>query len=109
MATVAGLTEELDPEAERIGAVLRNLRDTRGWTLQNLGSAIGRSHSYVSKVERGHVKAAKQLALVPAIAAAYGITPRELLAEIYPADGPHQPPPGVALGLTKGSRPRKGR
>lgn len=100
MATVDELAEELDPEAVRIGGVLRNLRDIRGWTLQNLGAEIGRTHSYVSKVERGHVKPAKQLALVPAIAAAYGVTTTELLAEIYPPDGPHQPPPGVELGLT---------
>jgi transcriptional regulator with XRE-family HTH domain len=100
MATVAELTEELDPEAERIGGILRNLRDAREWTLQNLGAAVGRTHGYLSKVERGHVSTVKQLALVPAIAAAYGIATTELLAELYPADGPHQPPPGVELGLT---------
>jgi len=100
MATVTGLADEPDPEATRIGGLLRNLRRSRGWSLQTLGAQVGRTHSYVSKVERGRVKTTRQLALVPAIAAAYGITTAALLAEIYPPDGPHQPPPGVELGLT---------
>jgi DNA-binding XRE family transcriptional regulator len=72
----------LDPEAVRIGALLRGLREANGWTLERLGGAIGKTHHYLSKIERGHRKA--KVTLCRDIAHAYGMQPEPLIAEAFP-------------------------
>lgn len=73
---------DLDPEAVRIGALLRDLREANDWTLERLGSAIGKTHHYLSKIERGHKKA--RVTLCRDIAEAYDMPPVELIAEAFP-------------------------
>ena len=78
MANVEPLAEELDPEAVRIGTAIREFRKARGLTLIELGAAVGRTHSYLSKVERGHSKAS--ITLCYAIADALDIRRAALLS-----------------------------
>jgi len=40
-------------DAVRFGAILRRLREQRGWTLRKLATRSGLSPAYVSIVERG--------------------------------------------------------
>ncbi len=35
------------------GAAIRALRESRGWNLSKLAAAVGRHHSYVSRIETG--------------------------------------------------------
>jgi transcriptional regulator with XRE-family HTH domain len=46
-------TTKLDPEAVRIGATIKTLREAYGVTLGELASAVGRSHSFLSNIEAG--------------------------------------------------------
>jgi DNA-binding XRE family transcriptional regulator len=85
----------LDPDAIRIGALLRDLREANGWTLERLGGAIGKTHHYLSKIERGHRKA--KVPLCRDIARAYGMPPAELIGAAFP----HLH--GVALSAACGS------
>lgn len=71
MANTTELIEELDPEAVRIGATIRSLRDAYGMSLVELGRRVDRTHGYLSKVERGIKKA--PIALCRAIAEALGV------------------------------------
>jgi transcriptional regulator with XRE-family HTH domain len=96
MAHDPELTEEQVPEPVRIGRIFRNLRKAQRRTLQGLGTQIGTTHSFLSKVERGITRVDTQLGLIAPLAGAYGITPDEILAELYP-DG--NVPPGVHLAL----------
>lgn len=43
----------IDPDAARFGAILRRLREERGWTLLKLARRAGLHPSYVSIVEQG--------------------------------------------------------
>lgn len=71
MADVEELAGELDPEAVRIGATIREFRLKLGWTLKELGIAVGRSHGQLSKIERGIQRAPDPLC--HAIADALGV------------------------------------
>jgi transcriptional regulator with XRE-family HTH domain len=42
-----------DPDAERFGAIIRRLREQRGWTQDELASRAGMNSSYVGFIERG--------------------------------------------------------
>lgn len=42
-----------DPDAVRFGAILKRLRQQRGWTVQKLAQRSGLSASYVGIVEQG--------------------------------------------------------
>jgi transcriptional regulator with XRE-family HTH domain len=53
----------LDPEAVRIGATIRALRGTLGWTLGELAKAVDKSHSYISNIEYGRKKCPSPLAV----------------------------------------------
>ena len=48
---------ELDPEAVRIGATIKSLREAYGWKLGELAKAIDRSHAYLSNIENGRKRA----------------------------------------------------
>jgi transcriptional regulator with XRE-family HTH domain len=73
--------EDLDPEAVRIGATIRTIRQTSGITLAQLGGKVGKSHSYLSKVERGEKRAPRPLCL--AIAHALGVPPVAIVSADY--------------------------
>ena len=46
-------TRTYSPDAARFGAIVRRLRQQRGWTLRKLATRDGLSAIYVSIVERG--------------------------------------------------------
>lgn len=97
MPNVADLAAKRDPEAIRIGGILRTLRNGRGVTLQDLGERVGRTQGFLSKVELGYVALRTQLGLIAPIADAYGITADDIHREIYP-DG--VTPAGATLTTT---------
>ena len=43
----------IDPDAVRFGAILRRLRQERGWTIDKLARRAGMHPTYVSIVEQG--------------------------------------------------------
>jgi transcriptional regulator with XRE-family HTH domain len=88
MAHTRELTPELDldPEAVRIGATIRTLRESIGLTLKELGAAVGRDHSHLSRVERGEKKAPRALCI--AIARALGVPPAAIISPTYQAEEP---------------------
>jgi transcriptional regulator with XRE-family HTH domain len=43
----------VNPDAARFGAILRRIREQRGWTLQKLGTRAGLNPTYVSILEQG--------------------------------------------------------
>src|ERR1700674_964364 len=43
----------VDPEARRLGAILRRLRDERGWTLITFGRRAQMNPTYLGFLERG--------------------------------------------------------
>jgi transcriptional regulator with XRE-family HTH domain len=64
---------------ERLGAVLRGLREARGWSLSYVGEISGTSGANISKIERGRAKE-YSLALLSKLAEAYGLRLCELFA-----------------------------
>jgi transcriptional regulator with XRE-family HTH domain len=75
-----------DPEAVRIGATIRALRDGRGWKLIELAAAVDYSHGYLSKIERGLKKCPSWLARD--IAAAIGVEPAAIVSPGYAYEPP---------------------
>jgi transcriptional regulator with XRE-family HTH domain len=43
----------VNPDAARFGAILRRIREERGWTLRKLGTRAGLNPTYVSILEQG--------------------------------------------------------
>jgi transcriptional regulator with XRE-family HTH domain len=76
----------LDPEAVRIGATIRALRDGRGWKLIELAAAVDYSHGYLSKIEHGLKKCPSWLARD--IAAAIGVPPAAIVSPGYKYEPP---------------------
>lgn len=60
-----------------VGKQLRRLRAERGWTLRELASRAGLSHSFLGDVEVGRCDPSVQTLLV--IARALGVEPHKLL------------------------------
>lgn len=77
---------ELDPEAVRIGATIRALRNALGFPLGDLAKAIGKSHAYLSNIEHGRKRApaplcreiAEKLGVPPAAIVSPGYDVREI-------------------------------
>lgn len=84
MAEATGLDIEVDPEAVRRGATIRTIRKAYGWTLPALGQAVGKSHGYLSKIERGQKLA--PVALCTDIAKALGVPAAAIISPGYPDD-----------------------
>lgn len=78
MAEATELAPDLDPEAVRIGTTIRTLRTTYGLTLAELGTAVGKSHGYLSKIERGEKLAPRALCMD--IARALGVKPAAIVS-----------------------------
>lgn len=55
---------------------LRQIRQQRGMTLEQLGTKIGRSKQYMSELERGNIRLTYEMAVD--IAMAFGTTPDKL-------------------------------
>jgi transcriptional regulator with XRE-family HTH domain len=100
MANVETLTEELDPEAVRIGKVLRSLRRGHGWQIWRLGKETGYSRPHLSNIELGRRKADPPL--LRSIAKAYDIPMATLVAMLYPPSSGQEPPAELVVGLLYG-------
>jgi transcriptional regulator with XRE-family HTH domain len=74
---------DLDPEAVRIGATIRALRDALGWRLGELAKAVGISHAYLSNVEHGRKRAPTPLCRT--IAEKLGVPPAAIVSPGYDA------------------------
>lgn len=66
---------------ERLGATLRDLRQTRGWSLSYTGEICGTSGANISKIERGLAKE-YSLQLLSNLAKAYGMKLYEMFAAV---------------------------
>ncbi len=82
------------PDNEALGERIRELRATTGLSMRDLASRAGVSPGYISQIENGHKNAS--IAVVRAIAAAFGITWLELF----------QPAPEHGRVLRRSERPR---
>jgi transcriptional regulator with XRE-family HTH domain len=67
------------PEAIAFGKRLRQLREAKGWTLEELGEAAGMNELQVGHIERG--ASDPKLSTLVKLAKALGIPPRELLRD----------------------------
>lgn len=67
----------LDPHLKRLGARIRELRDARGWSQEELAHRIGVDRTYQSDVERGQRNFG--VLLVFLYAKALRVTPDDLL------------------------------
>src|SRR4051794_34732152 len=82
--SVDGVEQRID---ERFGAVLRGLREAKGWSLSYVGEVCDTSGANISKIERGGAKE-YSLALLVRLAEAYGIGLYELFARLDSVDIP---------------------
>lgn len=62
---------------------IKALRTQRGWSMERLAEAIGAGTSTVNRLEKGETELVSEW--VPKIAAAFGVTPAELLGWTEPA------------------------
>ena len=67
------------PDAERFGAVVRELREQRGWTQEGLAERAEMNASYLGFVERGDN--VPTLTIIIQIASGLGVKPEDLLRE----------------------------
>lgn len=65
------------PDAERFGAVVRELREVRGWTQEQLAERSDMNASYLGFVERGDN--VPTLTILIQIAEGLGVAPADLL------------------------------
>ncbi|GAA2180972.1 hypothetical protein GCM10009785_13970 [Brooklawnia cerclae] len=56
MTNFAPSSQELDPELARIGATIRQMREMRGMTQEQLSHAALLSRSYITNIEVGRKK-----------------------------------------------------
>jgi transcriptional regulator with XRE-family HTH domain len=76
---------ELDPEAVRIGATIRALRDALGWSVGELAAAVDKSHAYLSNIEHGRKRC--PVKLCRAIAQVLGVPVGAIVSPGYDTDG----------------------
>jgi transcriptional regulator with XRE-family HTH domain len=69
------------PIDEKLGAVLRKLREDRSWSLSYVGETCGTSGANISKIERGLAKE-YNLQLLSKLAEGYGLKLYELFAQV---------------------------
>lgn len=68
------------PDAEIFGAVVRELREARGWTQEQLAERSEMNASYLGFVERGDN--VPTLTIIIQIAGALAVEPADLLVEV---------------------------
>lgn len=76
---------DLDPEAVRIGATIRALRDALGWSVGELALAIDKSHAYLSNIEHGRKRCPTKLCRT--IAETLGVPLAAIVSPGYDTDG----------------------
>lgn len=76
---------ERDPEAVRIGATIRALRDALGWSVGELAIAVEKSHAYLSNIEHGRKRCPTKLCRT--IADVLGVPPAAIVSPGYDTDG----------------------
>jgi transcriptional regulator with XRE-family HTH domain len=69
-----------DPEAMRFGAIVRRLRDARGWTLIDFGRKAGMNPTYLGFLERG--ENIPSLSVVLKLARIFGVEASDMIAEV---------------------------
>jgi len=67
------------PDAQRFGAVVRELRERQGWTQEDLAERADMNASYLGFVERGDN--VPSLVIIIQLADGLGVKPEELLRE----------------------------
>lgn len=72
---------ELDPEAVRIGATIRALREALGWKRAEMVGAVGKSYAYLCNIEAGRKRCTPQLARQ--IADALGVPVGAIVSPAY--------------------------
>ncbi|MEV0616078.1 helix-turn-helix transcriptional regulator [Nonomuraea sp. NPDC050404] len=72
---------ELDPEAVRIGATIRALREALGWKRGPLAEVVGKSYAYLCNIEAGRKRCTPQLARQ--IADALGVPVGAIVSPAY--------------------------
>jgi transcriptional regulator with XRE-family HTH domain len=70
-------------EVTAFGRLVRSLRRTREWTLEEAAERFGVEPAYVQSIERGTTN--PSLAVIVSIAMAFGMRTRDLLGEEAPA------------------------
>ena len=73
---------------ERLGEVLRRLRQARGWSLTYVAEVCATSGANISRMERGLARE-YSLQLLSSLAAAFGTNLRDLFASVEGIDAPH--------------------
>jgi len=68
------------PDAELFGQVVRELRDARGWTQEELAERADMNASYLGFVERGDN--VPTLTIIIQIAEGLGVSPADLLRDV---------------------------
>lgn len=71
----------INPEAVRIGATIRALREALGWKLGELAKAVDRSHAFLSNIEHGRKLCPRPLC--KAIADALGVPVAAIVSPGY--------------------------
>lgn len=64
----------------RIGQLLKDLRDERGWSLREFGLIVGMNKTYLGDIELG--KRNPTINSLEKIVAGYGLTVREFFAKM---------------------------
>jgi transcriptional regulator with XRE-family HTH domain len=84
----------LYPEAERIGATIKSLREAHGWKLGKFATALEMSHSYLSNIEAGRKLAPRPLCA--RIATLLGVPLAAIISSDYKAARSHSGEEGAA-------------
>ncbi|MBV9495690.1 MAG: helix-turn-helix transcriptional regulator [Acidobacteria bacterium] len=69
-----------DPDAKKFGAIVRRLREERGWTQDQLAERAGMNGSYLGFVERG--ENVPTLTVILLLAQTLSVDPGELVREV---------------------------
>jgi transcriptional regulator with XRE-family HTH domain len=73
--------KQRDPLGEVFGATVRKLRESRGWTQEQLAEASEMSATYLGFLERG--ENVPTLPVIVRLAAALKVTPAALLDDVW--------------------------
>ena len=84
--------EQIEAQLAAIGARLRQLRGSRGWTLDELAERTGLSKPFLSRLEAGQRQ--PSIAVVLTLARTYGVSVGELFQETQDGAGPDGPSAG---------------
>jgi transcriptional regulator with XRE-family HTH domain len=69
-----------DPEAMRFGAIVRRMREDRGWTLIDFGRKAAMNPTYLGFLERG--ENIPSLSVVLKLARVFGVEAPDMIAEV---------------------------